>query len=423
MLERVVDAARTVDPTAIRIVISKNATQITDHFKNDPGISWVVQEEQLGTGHAVQQAMPKVDDDAVVVILCGDVPLISATTVRAAVDAGREGLIVVTVEKDDPTGFGRILRADDGRITRIVEHRDATDEERAVREINTGIVAGPKRLMTAMLATLTTDNDQGEYYLTDIVGAAEAEGHRVMAVAAQSEEEVQGVNDRVQLAELERHLQEQTAIELMRSGVTVADPRRIDVRGTLTTGRDCFIDVDVVFEGHVELGENVRIGAGCVIADAAIDSNTTIHPHSVINQAHVGEDCNIGPFARLREGTDLEGRVRIGNFVETKKAVMGRGTKARHLAYLGDTNIGKDVNVGAGTITCNYDGVNKLPTVIGDGVFVGTNSTLVAPLQIENEAFIGAGSTITKRVEKHDLAIGRQHQKNIKNWKRPKRKN
>ena len=422
MLDRVVDTACTVHPAALHIVIGKNAKLITEHFAERPDISWVVQEEQLGTGHAVQQAMPVIDDESIVVILCGDVPLISSATVQAAVDGARDGLIVVTVDKHDPTGFGRIIRGDDGRITRIVEHRDASAEERAVCETNTGIMAGPKRLMAEMLSTLTTDNEQGEYYLTDIVGAAEARGHRVVAVPAQNEEEVQGVNDRVQLAELERHLQEQTAIELMRQGVTVADPRRLDVRGTLTAGMDCFIDVDVVFQGQCELGENVRIGAGCVISESKIDSNTTIFPHSVINEAHVGEDCNIGPFARLREGTDLEGRVRIGNFVETKKAVIGYGSKASHLAYLGDTNIGKDVNVGAGSITCNYDGVNKLHTHIGDGVFVGTNSTLVAPLHIENEAFIGAGSTITKKVEKHDLAIGRQHQKNIKNWKRPKPK-
>ena len=418
LLAHVLATAASLEPRRIHVVVGEKSEEVRARFADEAGISWVVQEQRCGSGHAVAQALPLVEDSATVLVLYGDVPFMETQTLRDCVQGADEGVALVTVALADPHGFGRILRDDDGRIIGIVEEPDATDGQRAIPEVNTGVLAAPAAILRDLVATLTPENAQGEYYLTDVVSLAESAGIEVVGIEASPEESL-GVNDRAQLANLERIHQRRQAARLMAGGVTLMDPCRIDIRGSLRAGRDCVIDVNVVFEGEVTLGDGVRIGAGCVIRDANLGDRVTVEQMSSIDGAVVAADCRIGPFARLRPGTELAESVHIGNFVETKKASIGAGAKANHLAYLGDATVGEGSNIGAGAITCNYDGVDKHRTEIGAGVFVGTNATLVAPLTIEDDAYIGAGSTITAKVGREDLAVGRGRQRNIQGWTPP----
>ena len=418
LLAHVLDTAFGLEPEQCHVVVGDAAREVKAHFQGESRISWVLQEPRLGSAHAAAQALPAVADDATVLVLLGDVPLVRVGTLAECVAAAGDGIALVTIDLPDPSGFGRILRRD-SRIIGIVEDTDATAEQQAIKEINTGILAAPKAVLETLLKTLERNNKQGEYYLTDIIGKAQARGIAVTGIDGHVPEEVMGVNDRVQLAHLERHYLRGLAVELMRQGIAVMDPSRLDIRGRLKAGRDCVIDVDVVFEGDVILGEGVQVGPGCVIRNSALGDAVEVHPMSCIDGAVIAAGCRIGPYARLRPGTELAESVHIGNFVETKKASLGAGAKANHLAYLGDASVGAGTNVGAGAITCNYDGVDKHRTEIGENVFIGTNATLVAPLTIDDEAYVGAGSTITKTVEREDLAIGRGRQRNIQGWTPP----
>jgi len=383
-------------------------------------VSWVLQAQQLGTGHAVAQAMPHIPDEASVLVLYGDVPLVEPATLRPLVETASAGrLALLSVVLDDPTGYGRIVRDGDGRVHRIVEQKDASAGELAIREVNTGILAAPAGRLRKWLAGLSSDNAQGEFYLTDVVALAVGDGVTVDAFEASSVVEVLGVNDRAQLALLEAALRRHHAEALMAAGVTLADPGRVDVRGRLSCGRDVVIDVNAVFEGDVELGDGVTVGPNAWIRDARIGDGTRIHPNTIVDGADVGPGCEIGPFARIRPGTVLADGVKVGNFVETKKSRIGRGSKVNHLSYIGDSEIGAGVNVGAGTITCNYDGVNKHQTVIGDGAFIGSNTALVAPVSVGEGATIGAGSTISKDAPPDQLTVARGRQVTVKGWKRP----
>ena len=418
LLQHVLDTAGRLPASDTLVVVGFKADRVRAEI--DADVQWVLQEEQLGTGHAVARALPPVDDDAVALVLYGDVPLVSASTLRACAAAAGDGaLAVVTADVEDPAELGRIRRSADGGIEAIVEFRDASADERAIREINTGIMALRAGALKELLAKVEPGNNQGEYYLTDVVGLAVARGIPVAGVPVADPTEAVGVNDRVQLAALERIYQRREARRLLLGGVSMADPERVEIRGEVTAGEDCFIDINVVLEGRVQLGANVRLGAGVVIEDSALGDGVHVQPHTVVQGAEVAAGCRLGPFARIRPGTELGEDVRIGNFVETKKARLGRGTKASHLAYLGDAELGEECNVGAGTVTCNYDGENKHRTEIGDNVFLGTNSSLVAPLEVESGAFIAAGSTITAKVGRGELAVERNRQRNIKGWKRP----
>ena len=418
LLAHVLDTALGLEPSRVHVVVGEQADQVKACFADYPGVSWALQKPARGTGHAVGSALPSVADDATVLVLFGDAPFTTADTAGRCIREAGDGVALATVHLDDPTGFGRILRDDDDRIVGIVEERDASEVEKSITEANTGILAASKALLEDLIGALRADNDQGEYYLTDVVALAVGRGLRVTTVTADAEESL-GVNDHAQLARLERVYQRRVASRLMAGGVTLRDPGRIDVRGSLRAGRDCVVDVNVVFEGEVILGEGVRIGPGCVIRDSVLGDGVSIEAMSAIDGASVAAGCRIGPFARLRPGTELGESVHIGNFVETKKASLGAGAKANHLAYLGDASVGEGSNIGAGAVTCNYDGVDKHRTEIGDGVFVGTNATLVAPLVVEDEAYIGAGSTITTKVGRRDLAVGRSRQRNIRGWTPP----
>lgn len=421
MLHHVIGTAKQLGAEKIHTVIGHGADQVRE-VTSEPSVNWVHQTEQLGTGHAVAQALPDLPDEARVLVLYGDVPLTQQATLEAMVqELDDQTLGLLTVTLDDPNGYGRILRDDHGRVTAIVEQKDASAEQRAIREVNTGILAIAAKHLKAWLPTLSNANAQGEYYLTDIIAMAVDKGLSVAVSQPNDAYEVQGVNNRLQLAELERWYQRREADRLMTEGATLADPARIDVRGELTIGNDLLIDVNVVFEGRVTLGNRVSIGPGCVIKDAEIADGAEIKAHSVIEGARVGPKAQIGPFARLRPGTELAAGTKVGNFVETKKAVVGEGSKINHLSYVGDATLGRNVNVGAGTITCNYDGVNKFRTEIGDGVFVGSNTSLVAPVSVAAEATIGAGSTITRDIGDGELAVARGRQRNISGWERPKK--
>lgn len=421
MLHHVIGTARQLGAEKIHTVIGHGGDKVRETI-TESLVNWVVQEQQLGTGHAVAQALPHLPDDARVLVLYGDVPLTRTDTLNAMVEALDDNALgLLTVTLDNPQGYGRIVRNSDGKVTSIVEQKDASAEQLAICEVNTGILAVAAKHLKAWLPALSNANAQGEYYLTDII--AMAVEHNLGISVSQPEDpfEVQGVNNRLQLAELERWFQKREAERLMTEGATLADPARIDVRGELTIGNDILIDVNVVFEGKVSLGNNVSVGPGCVIRDAVIADGAQINAHSVIEGAVIGANAQIGPFARIRPGTELAANTKIGNFVETKKAVVGEGSKINHLSYVGDTSLGRNVNVGAGTITCNYDGVNKFRTVIGDGVFVGSNTSLVAPVRIGAGVTVGAGSTITRNVEDNELAVARARQRNIEGWERPKK--
>ena len=419
LLQHVVDTARHLQPAALIVVQGHGGAQVQAAMQHET-LGWALQAEQKGTGHAVAQALPQVADDHTVLVLYGDVPLVRADTLRdllALVSPTQVALLTVMLE--DPTGYGRILRDDQGRVRAIVEQKDASPAQLAVREGNTGVLALPAALLRRYLGQLRADNAQGEYYLTDVIGMAVEDGHSVAPLVATTESEVLGVNDRLQLAQLEAVYRRQCADAALRNGATLADPARYDQRGELLLGRDVFIDVNVVFEGRVALGNRVRIGPGCVLRDVTLDDDTQVYSHCVLEQATVGKDCRIGPFARLRPGAQLADQVHIGNYVEVKNSSLGAGSKANHLTYLGDAQIGSGVNVGAGTITCNYDGANKWRTTIGDGAFIGSGSMLVAPVTVGAGATIGAGTTLTKSAADGKLTLARAKQMTLDGWQRP----
>lgn len=422
MLVHAVEQAKKLRPTHTHIIVGHRAEQVETVVK-PLGANCVPQEQQLGTGHAVAQAMPMVKNDATVLVLYGDVPLVPATLMeQLTLLAGQPeqgGLAILTVTLNDATGYGRIVRDNQGAIQAIVEHNDANSEQLQIKEINTGILAAKASLLNAWLPRIESNNAQGEIYLTDIVAMAVADGIDINHLQPEFPQQTQGVNDRVQLAELERWYQRQQANQLLRDGVQLADPARFDLRGELTTGSDIYIDINAIIEGKVQLEDGVHIGPNCHIKDAHIGAGTKILANSVIDQAKIAQHCNIGPFARLRPGTVLEDGAKVGNFVETKKTLLGKGSKANHFTYLGDTVVGERVNIGAGTITCNYDGVNKFKTIIEDGAFIGSNSSIVAPVTIGAGATVGAGSTITKDVADDNLAIARGKQRNLASWAKP----
>ncbi len=422
LLQHVVDEARALGPRTIVVVYGHGGETVREAIRGDD-LQWVLQEPQQGTGHAVQQAVPLLADAVPTLVLYGDVPLISRDTLARLADAaGNDALALLTVELDDPTGYGRIVRRD-GRIVRIVEHRDADEAQRALREINTGILVAPTPALKRWLAALGNDNAQGEYYLTDIVASAVDDRVRVSSAQPRHVSETLGVNSKRQLAELERHLQARIAERLMEEdGVRLADPARLDVRGELRCGRDVFIDVGCVFEGEVELGDGVEIGPYCVVRSARIGAGSRVLAFSHIDDARIGAQARIGPYARLRPGTELGDATHVGNFVEMKNTTMRAGSKANHLAYVGDATIGERVNIGAGTITCNYDGANKYETVIDDDAFIGSDTQLVAPVRVGRGATVGAGTTLTRDAPEGRLTLSRARQVTVDSWKRPVRK-
>ncbi|MCG9698150.1 bifunctional UDP-N-acetylglucosamine diphosphorylase/glucosamine-1-phosphate N-acetyltransferase GlmU [Shewanella sp. Isolate11] len=418
MVQHVIDTAHQVGSDAIQLVYGYGAEQLKQKL-GEQQLNWVLQAEQLGTGHAVAQANDNINDDDTVLILYGDVPLIQSSTLEALLKAREtDGLAILTVNLPNPTGYGRIVR-EAGKVVGIVEQKDANVEQLKIDEINTGIMAAPGKQLKNWLSQLSSDNAQGEYYLTDIVAMAHRDGVAITTAQPESAIEVEGANNRVQLAQLERAYQARAAEQLMLAGANLRDPARIDIRGDVTVGMDVMVDVNVIFQGKVTIGNNVTIGAGAILIDCEIADNAEIKPYSIVENAIVGEAASAGPFARLRPGAELKRDAHIGNFVEMKKAVLGEGSKAGHLAYIGDAKVGAGVNIGAGTITCNYDGVNKHLTVIEDDVFVGSDTQLVAPVTIGKGATLGAGSTITRDVAADELVITRVKQRHISGWARP----
>ena len=421
LLAHVLQTARELSAQKIIVVHGHGAEQVKQAFP-DKDVDWVLQAEQLGTAHAVMQAMPRVSADADVLVLYGDVPLTQPSTLKRLLAAARDGLAVLTADLDDPAAYGRVVRDSSGRVKRIVEARDASAAERAIREINAGFYALSARRLGAWLKKIDNRNAQKEYYLTDLVGLAVAEGTPVIAVKAQHAWEAAGVNSKAELARLERQYQQTTSERLLDAGVTLADPARIDVRGSLECGRDVAIDVNCVFEGDVKLVDGVRVGANCVLRNVNVAAQTEILPFCHLEDSQIGERCRLGPFARLRPGAQLAEEVHIGNFVEVKASRLGAGSKANHLTYLGDSEVGERVNVGAGTITCNYDGAAKHRTVIEDDCFIGSDATLVAPVRIARGSYIGAGSTISEDTPAGQLTIARSRQVSIPSWKPPVKK-
>jgi len=418
LVQHVIDTSKKLSPEVINVVYGHCGEQVQQQI-NDTEINWVLQEEQLGTGHAVDQVKDQLKDDQLVLILYGDVPLIKEETLTKLLEQAKEGFSLLTVKLNNPQGYGRIVRDKTDLVKNITEEKDASEEIKKIDEVNTGILAVKANLLKNWLNQLDNNNAQEEYYLTDVIAMAVKDGYTVETSQPDNEHEVMGINNRMQLAELERYYQKEHATKLMENGVTLADPSRIDIRGELTYGQDISIDINVVFEGNVSIGNNVSIGANCVIKDSKIADGVTLLPMSVLDNASVGSSSKVGPFARLRPGAVLSADTHIGNFVEIKKSFVGMGSKVNHLTYVGDSIVGKNVNIGAGTITCNYDGANKHQTVIEDNVFVGSATQLVAPVKIGKNATIGAGSTITTDVAADDLAITRVKQKSILGWKRP----
>jgi bifunctional UDP-N-acetylglucosamine pyrophosphorylase / glucosamine-1-phosphate N-acetyltransferase len=422
LLRHVIDTARALAPASIHVVYGHGGDRVREALRDEP-VKWVEQAQQLGTGHALQQVAPLLADGHRVLVLYGDVPLTQASTLRELLERAQpDTLALLTVMLDDPTGYGRVVRDSHGRVRRIVEQRDAGKRELAIRECNTGVLCAPAKRLKAWLARLTNDNAQGEYYLTDVIAMAVAERVSVEPLTAPSAEEALGVNDKAQLAEVEAAFRRRQATELMLAGVTVVDPARLDVRGSVDAGRDVLLDVNVVLEGHVELGDRVHVGPGCVVRDAKIGADSQIMPYSVIDGAVLGPGCRIGPFARIRPSTTLERDVHIGNFVEVKNSELGADSKANHLSYVGDAEVGSRVNIGAGTIVANYDGANKHRTTIGDDAHTGSNSVLVAPITVGAGATIAAGSTVAHEVPGGKLTIARARQVVMEGWQRPKKK-
>ncbi len=420
LLGHVINTAKKLNAEEIITIYGHGGELVQNAFAHE-NVKWVEQAEQLGTGHAVKVTLPVLAKTGISLILSGDVPCITEATLQKLLDASAQtGIGLVTLTVNDATGYGRIVR-ENGKIQAIVEHKDASEEQRKIKEFNTGIYAVSNAKLHEWLPKLSNNNAQGEYYLTDIVAMAIADGLEVASVEPERAFEVEGVNDRVQLAALEREFQAFQAKQLMQQGVHLIDPSRFDLRGTLTVGQDVRIDINVIIEGDVELGDNVEIGAGCIIKNTKIAAGTKVQPYSVFDSAIVGEDAQIGPFARLRPGAKLAAEVHIGNFVEVKNTTVGLGSKANHFTYLGDAEVGAGSNIGAGTITCNYDGANKFKTVIGDSAFIGSNSSLVAPVTIGHGATVGAGSTITRDVADNSLAVERSKQFAKENYQRPQK--
>jgi bifunctional UDP-N-acetylglucosamine pyrophosphorylase/glucosamine-1-phosphate N-acetyltransferase len=417
LLQHVLDTAAQLAPGKICVVYGYGGETVPQAMAQHK-VCFVLQEPQLGTGHAVQQALPQLQDHGMTMVLYGDVPLIQHTTLRKMLFT-QDKLNLLTICLDNPTGYGRIVRDGVGNVSCIVEEKDATPEQRAIREVNTGILAAPTLLLRNWLAKLQNNNSQREYYLTDIVAMAVAQGVSVYTAQAAHPWEVQGVNSKIQLAELEKTWQREQAHHLLEQGVTLADPARLDVRGKLVCGRDVEIDVGCIFEGKVHLGNNVSVGAYSVIRNSNVESGTHIAPYSHIDQAEIGNDCHIGPYARIRPGSKLHNGVHIGNFVEVKNSEIAANSKANHLSYIGDSTVGSRVNIGAGTITCNYDGANKYRTIIEDDAFIGSDTQLVAPVKVGRGATIGAGSTITRDAPEGELTLSRSKQVTVPGWKRP----
>ena len=418
LLGHVLDTSEAMGADDICVVHGHGGDQVQAIFSEN-SLRWALQAEQLGTGHAVQQALPETPDDNLVLILAGDVPLLTTDSLHALIDdTNLDGLSVLTVDMPDPTGYGRIVRKDDA-VTAIVEQKDATADQLQINEINTGVMVASGRNLKRWIANLDNDNSQGEYYLTDIIAMAVSEGIAVKGIKAGDPAEVMGINDKRQLADAERAYQARAVNRLMVQGVGFADPARVDIRGTLQCGQDVYIDVNAVFEGKVTLGDNVVIESNTLVRNSELGADTVVHSNSHIEGATTGESCEIGPFGRLRPGAQLGNNVKVGNFVEVKNSVIADGSKVNHLTYIGDADIGSDVNVGAGTITCNYDGANKHRTVIGDGAFIGSGVELVAPVTVGSNANIGAGSTINKNAPDDQLTVARSKQVTIPGWKRP----
>jgi bifunctional UDP-N-acetylglucosamine pyrophosphorylase/glucosamine-1-phosphate N-acetyltransferase len=420
LLAHVLDTVRALAPRKVFVVHGHGGEQVKSTF-NGASVEWVEQAQQHGTGHAVMQALPRVDEQSLALVVYGDVPLIRGETLRRLADAARGGLALLTAEPPSPDGYGRILRSANGAVERIVEHKDASPAERAVSEINAGFLASSKRQLSGWLAKVQNRNVQGEYYLTDVIGLAVGDGVPVTAVKADWHE-VAGVNSRHELAQLERAYQATQAARLLEAGVALADPARIDVRGVIECGRDVSIDVNCVFEGRIALGDGVRIGPNCVLRDTEVAAGTEILAFSMLESARVGARCRVGPYARLRPGANLGENVHIGNFVEVKESRFGAGAKANHLSYIGDADVGARANIGAGTITCNYDGASKHRTVIEDDCFIGSDATLVAPVRIARGSYIGAGSTINKDTPPDQLTVARSRQVSVPGWRPPKKK-
>lgn len=422
LAEHVVTGAKALSDQIV-MVVGHGAEKVREHFDSVSGVSFCEQLEQLGTGHAVTQALPLLSSTGTVLVLYGDVPLTKPETLNALISVVNDTTMgLLTVSVIDPTGYGRIVRDEHGNVARIVEHKDASEAELEITEVNSGIMALPANCLHEWLPKLSNNNAQGEYYLTDLIAMAVDQNVLVKTVNPSSEEETLGVNNRIQLSYLERWHQQQIAHELMMQGVTLIDPARLDVRGSLKVGSDSLIDVNCIFEGSVTLASNVSIGANCIIKNSNIAEGAVIEPNSIIDGASIGERAIVGPFARIRPGTTMSDGAKVGNFVEVKKSALGAGSKVNHLSYIGDSQIGEQANIGAGTITCNYDGVNKYPTTIGDNAFVGSNSTLVAPVEISKGAFIGAGSVITKTAPEDQLTLARSRQTTVSKWQKPIKK-
>ncbi|WP_439294362.1 bifunctional UDP-N-acetylglucosamine diphosphorylase/glucosamine-1-phosphate N-acetyltransferase GlmU [Lonepinella sp. BR2882] len=421
MVKHVIDTAKQLNAEQIHLIYGHGADLLKQRLADEP-VNWVFQAEQLGTGHAMQQAAPFFNDDENILMLYGDAPLITQETLQKLIAAKpQNGIALLTVQLDNPTGYGRIIRQN-GSVVAIVEQKDANPEQLKINEVNTGVMVSDGASFKKWLSRLNNNNAQGEYYMTDVIGLANQDGCQVAAVIADDIMEVEGANNRLQLNALERYYQRKQASRLLLAGVSLADPERFDLRGELSHGKDCEIDVNVIIEGKVQLGNEVKIGAGCVLKNVLIGDNVEIKPYSVLEDCTIGEKSAIGPFSRLRPGAELSAETHIGNFVEIKKANIGKGSKVNHLTYVGDAEIGANVNVGAGVITCNYDGANKFKTVIGDNVFVGSDCQLVAPVTIADGATIGAGTTITRDVSENELVISRVPQRHIQGWQRPVKK-
>ncbi len=422
MIQHVLNAAKKLPDARLHLIVGHEGEKVSAACqKFSANIVW--QNDLRGTGDALRRVAPYLQDKGSTLTLYGDVPFIKASTLETMIALSSSNtLVLLTINLDYPTDYGRVVRNEQGRVMAIVEQRDASAEECSVNEVNTGILLAPNEYLHKWLASLKNNNAQGEYYLTDIIAVAVRDGVDIITVHPENETEVAGVNDRIQLAVLEKEWQSQQAIELMKNGATLLDPARIDVRGELTIGQDVIIDINCIFEGCVVLEDNVEVGANCYLKNCIIGNGTIIKSYTLIEDSMVGEQCDIGPFARIRPGTQLACKAKIGNFVETKKAIIGEGSKANHLSYIGDIEMGAGVNVGAGTITCNYDGVNKFPTKVADNVFIGSNSSLVAPLEIGEGATIAAGSTVTRNVEAHQLVLARSRQIQKDNWPNPVKK-
>lgn len=426
MLTHVLDAADSLHPDVVTVVVGHGADHVKAAYEDRPDLQFALQQPQLGTGHAVMQALPFLKAGGarndVTLILYGDVPLVQPDSLKRLLQAREQGLAILTETLADPAGYGRIVRDEKGSVRAIVEHKDATDAERKITEVNTGIMAAPTEALKRWLGNLKNDNAQGEYYLTDVIGMAVSEGMPVKTSQPSSDYETLGVNSRLQQAELERKWQAELAKRQLEAGVMLADPARFDQRGVLECGQDVFIDVGCIFEGVVKLGDGVRVGPHCVLRDVTVAARTRIDAHSHLHGALIGEDVQVGPYARLRPGARLANRSHVGNFVEIKNTILGEDSKANHLAYVGDADVGARVNIGAGTITCNYDGVNKHRTVIGDDAFIGSDSQLVAPVKVGRGATLGAGTTLTKDAPQDQLTISRTRQTTISGWQRPAKK-